>query len=176
MGRILPGLSKAAPAPGVPKSAETRSTGPSTKVWLVSRPVRHGFLILMRRAGGYSAQERTKHLYKNLHSSYQLYIRPAEATSVAALSARAAEYEKVLRRQNGEQSSSKSLQPVAAATYQKDECYWKCKQRDHIRLDCRRLPKKFSSRYGKNSVFTRDCQPSTGKHITGRGASPEGTK
>src|SRR5580765_1147237 len=55
-------------------------------------------LTLMRRAGGFTAQEQTEQLYENLDPEYQLYIRPAEATSVTELSARAAEYERIAQR------------------------------------------------------------------------------
>ncbi|XP_070169756.1 uncharacterized protein [Polyergus mexicanus] len=66
-------------------------------------------LTMMRRAGGYTPQEKARLVYNNLHSSYQLYIRPAEAASVAELSARAAKHEKVLRRQKKEQPPTLSM-------------------------------------------------------------------
>ncbi|KMQ91246.1 hypothetical protein RF55_8917 [Lasius niger] len=47
-------------------------------------------LTLMRWAGGYTAQDQAEQLYENLDPNYQLYIRPAEATSVAEINAKAA--------------------------------------------------------------------------------------
>jgi len=52
---------------------------------------------MMRRAGGYSDQDRVEQLYENMSPDYQLYIRPNEATSIAELSAKAIQYEKVER-------------------------------------------------------------------------------
>lgn len=98
-----------------------------------------------------------------MHSSYQLYIRPTEATSVEELSTKAAEYEKILRRQKEEQITNRSTPdlPVAAAAYSRGEC-WRCKQRGHTRLDCKRPPRKFCSRCDKDGVLTRDCHPPAG--------------
>lgn len=52
-------------------------------------------------------------------------------------------------------------------TYNREDCCWRCKQRGHTRLDCKRLPKKFCSRCSKDGVLTRDC-PIDEKRETGR--------
>ncbi|KMQ87188.1 reverse ribonuclease integrase [Lasius niger] len=87
-------------------------------------------LTLMRRAGGFTAQEQTEQLYENLDPEYQLYIRPAEATSVTELSARAAEYERIAQRRRERQPEAKRNHEhaVAAAAYSREDCCWRCSE------------------------------------------------
>ena len=139
-------------------------------------------LTLMRRAGGYTAQDQAEQLYENLDPDYQLYIRPTEATSIAEISTKATEYERVVKRRRERRPEARQITDpsVAAATYNRDECCWRCKQRGHTRLDCKRPPKKFCSRCGKDGVFTRDCHPPAGNpHRAGETAAatrPEDTE
>jgi len=117
-------------------------------------------LTMMRRAGGYTKQDQLEQLYENMNPDYQIYIRPNEATSIVELSSRAAQYEKVKKFRKDQRNTKQSFGPVvAAASYSREECCWRYKQRGHTRWDCKRPPKKFCSRCGKDGVFTRDCHP-----------------
>lgn len=124
-------------------------------------------LTLMRRAGGYTPRDKVEQIYENLDPDYQLYITLTDTTTLSDLGARAAQYETIVQRRKERQTESatqaKSLRTVvAAATYNREECCWRCKQRGHTRIDCKRPAKKFCSRCGKDGVLTRDCHPPTG--------------
>lgn len=118
-------------------------------------------MILMRRAGGYTPQDQLEQLYANMRPEYRLYIRRGEITNASTFSAQVTDIEVIenLRRQE----ERKTLGPTVAATaYSRDDCCWRCKQRGHTRQDCRRPPRKFCSRCGKDGVLTRDCHPPAG--------------
>ena len=72
-----------------------------------------------------------------------------------------AEYEEINQRRKARSAESRPAQGTTATTtaYSRDKCCWRCKQRGHTRLDCKRPPKKFCSRCGKDGVLTRDCHP-----------------
>jgi len=96
-----------------------------------------------------------------MHLEYKLYVRLDDISSLSELSARAAEYEAIekQRRELRNEKKTATEPAVAAATYCREECCWKCKQRGHTRFDCKRPPKKFCSRCGKDGVLTKDCHP-----------------
>lgn len=121
-------------------------------------------LTLMRRAGDYTPLEQTEQLYENMDPDYQIYVRPTEATSIAELTTKATDYERIVQRRKNRPGGDKRTPElaVAAAIYDRETCCWRCKQRGHTRLDCKRPPKKFCSRCGKDGVFTRDCHPPAG--------------
>jgi len=130
-------------------------------------------LTNMRRAGGFSQEDQIDRLYENMHPEYKLYVRLDDISSLSELSARAAEYE-AIEKQRRERSEKKTpARPtVAATTYSREECCWKCKQRGHTRFDCKRPPKKFCSRCGKDGVLTKDCHPFVGNtNGTGKDAA-----
>lgn len=118
----------------------------------------------MRRAGGYSRTEQIHQAYENMHPDYKCYIRPTGIESIQDLTDQAAEYEQILL-------EKKELRPrteeahrftLASATYNRDDCCWRCKQRGHTRRECRRTPQKFCSQCGRDGVLTRDCHPRPG--------------
>ncbi|XP_024879264.1 uncharacterized protein LOC112459414 [Temnothorax curvispinosus] len=122
-------------------------------------------LTSMRRAGGYSADDQLERLYDNMSPGYKYYIRLDDITSLGDLHARAAEYEAIEeqnRERNAERKAPTATPVVASTTYNREECCWRCKQRGHTRLDCKRPAKKFCSRCGKDGVLTRDCHPTPG--------------
>jgi len=120
-------------------------------------------LTLTRRAGNFSEHEQIKLLIENMDPECRMFIRPDDAVYISELSEQVAEYEKLNKQQkNRARKESGSTYNLAAATYNRDECVWRCKQRGHTRFDCKRPPRKFCSRCGKDSVFTRDCHLLTG--------------
>ncbi|KMQ85100.1 hypothetical protein RF55_16555 [Lasius niger] len=118
-------------------------------------------LTLMRRAGGFTRSKQLDRLYENMHPDYKVYVRYDEATSVAELQARAAEYEEIERQRRDVRKSDRTDTPKAsvAATYNREECCWRCKQRGHTRFHCKRPAKKFCSQCGRDGVLTKDCHP-----------------
>jgi len=115
----------------------------------------------MRRAGGYTAQEQIDQLYENSDPDFQLYARIGEITTLPELFRRAPEYETINQRRKDYPKEVKRTPEVNVATVQYDRrtCCWRCKQRGHTRFDCKRPPRKFCSRCGKDGVLTRDCHP-----------------
>lgn len=121
---------------------------------------------LARRAGGFQERELVEQVYENMLPEYQLYVPLTEGTTLAELGTKATQFEQIHQRMQSKAASKGSASPSAAATataaYNRDECCWQCKQRRHTRTDCKRLPKKFCSRCGKDGVLTRDCHPPAG--------------
>jgi hypothetical protein len=117
-------------------------------------------LTLMRRAGGYSEAKKLDQLYENLDPELQLYVRREEIQTIDDLSHRVAHIEAIHRRKQERRTEAPTTKgTVAAATYNREKCCWRCKQRGHTRQYCQRPPKKFCSRCGKDGVLTRDCHP-----------------
>jgi len=118
-------------------------------------------LTMMRRAGGFTTEAQIEQLYDNMNPEYKLYTRLEDVTDLEELSARAVEYELIEKQRHERKSGHPSTAgpSIAAATYNREECCWRCKQRGHTRIDCKRPPKKFCSRCGKEGVLTRDCHP-----------------
>lgn len=131
-------------------------------------------LTRMRRAGGYSKEDRLERLYENMHDEYKMYVDYDDIRDLDHLQHRIAALESAKQKQA--QSKPRTPKPTVAATaYDRNECCWRCKQRGHTRFKCERPPKKFCSRCGKDGVLTRDCHPGNagrdGEAIT-TGAAP----
>lgn len=121
-------------------------------------------LSLMRRAGGYSEEEKVEQLYHNLHPEYQWRIRRRDVRTTRELMLEATECEQIQKRLKSEPTAKTTARDpaVAAATYSRNECCWRCKQRGHTRFDCRRPAKRFCSQCGKDGVLTKECHPPPG--------------
>lgn len=120
-------------------------------------------LTIMRRAGGFSTDDKVDRLYENLRAEYKLYIRFEEITDVHDLTARAREFEEIKRAQGHEQKDERRTGSAAVSTeYDRQNTYWRCKQRGHDRFNCRRPARKFCSQCGKDGVLTRDYHPRPG--------------
>jgi len=150
--------------PGYLKRLKREISGRSQRTGESFRAYSGAVLTMMRRAGGYSEREQLEQVYENMDPDYQLYVQLTDQMSMSELHARVAKIEEVNRRrqenQPGTTPAAKST--VATVTYNREECCWRCKQRGHTRLDCKRPPKKFCSRCGKDGVLTRECLPPTG--------------
>nr|XP_012234646.1 PREDICTED: uncharacterized protein K02A2.6-like [Linepithema humile] len=110
---------------------------------------------LMRRAGGYSEQEKLEQIYENMNPDLQLYIPLENIHTLSELHAKVANLEKIQQRQKERRPrfpERNNRNPVATATYNKDECCWRCKQRGHTRWNCKHTPKKFCSQCGKDGI------------------------
>lgn len=115
----------------------------------------------MHRAGGYTAQEQIDQLYENSDSDFQLYARISKIITLPELFHQAVEYQNINQRKDYPKEVKKTSETnVAIVQYDYSTCCWRCKQR-HTRLDCKRLPRKFCSRCGKDGILTRDCHPSS---------------
>ncbi|KAL6416706.1 hypothetical protein ACFW04_011468 [Cataglyphis niger] len=120
-------------------------------------------LTMMRRAGGYTTQEKIEQLYINADPEIQLHVRYEDVTSVSDLCSRATGFEDIdQRRRDQSRRPTDTVATLAAATYDRATCCWRCKQRGHTRLKCRRPARKFCSRCGKDGVLTRECHPPSG--------------
>jgi len=118
-------------------------------------------MTLMRRAGGFSREEQLELIYENMHSEYKTYVRVDDVRSIAELQSRAKEFEDI-EREKREIKKREKPTPTVAAAYNKHECCWRCKQRGHTRVQCRRPAVKFCSQCGKDGVLTAECHPRPG--------------
>lgn len=130
-------------------------------------------LSLMRRAGGYSEEEKVEQLYHNLHPEYQWRIRRRDIRTTRDLLTEATECEMIQKRMRADAiAKGTTREPtVAAAAYSRTECCWRCKQRGHTRFECKRPAKRFCSQCGKDGVLTKECHPPPG-NAEGTGAPP----
>jgi len=122
-------------------------------------------LTMMRRAGQYTAAEKVDRLYENMRTEYKFFVRIGEQTDLADLMDQAAEYEDLKKSQAQETRIEKRAASTAATTtvaYDRQNCCWRCKQRGHHRMNCKRPAKKFCSQCGKDGVLTRECHPLPG--------------
>lgn len=138
-------------------------------------------LTMMRRAGGIPSNEQLHRLYENLDPDYKMYVRWDDLQSRADLRDRALQFEAIREQQKNRRTieptktGGLSHRPaLAAATYNRDECCWRCKQRGHNRRQCRRPARIFCSQCGKDGVLTRTCHPQPGNsaRVEENGASP----
>lgn len=120
---------------------------------------------LMRRHGAMTPEDRLERTYYNLRPEYRLYVRRTDFRDLAGMLRLADEYERTRQDERAYQNPKSARdQPMtkmnAAAIspgYNPQDCCWGCGQRGHIRRFCRRPPKVFCSRCGKEGVLTRDC-------------------
>lgn len=131
-------------------------------------------VTMMRRAGLTDDEEQLETLYEGLRPAYKRYVRRDDVHTLAELGTRAFEFEDIEEAEREDQTNQRQISPrdtAAAATYKREECCWRCKQRGHIKANCQRPPRKFCSFCGRDGVLTRDCHPSTG-NFPRAGADP----
>lgn len=121
-------------------------------------------LTLMRRAGGFTPEEEYERVYQNMRPEIKRLITYDEAGVVDDLQARATELEEIDEQCAAEQTHRRpeASKSIVAAAYNREECCWRCKQRGHTRFNCKRPPRKFCSRCGKDGVLTQQCHPPAG--------------
>jgi len=133
-------------------------------------------LTMMRRAGHYTAAEKVDRIYENMRTEYKFFVRIGDQTDLANLMDQATEYEDLKKAQGQEtraEKSAVSTTATTAATYDRRNCCWHCKQRGHHRMNCKRPAKKFCSQCRKDNVYTRDCHPFPGNAaVAGDDATP----
>lgn len=100
----------------------------------------------MRQAGEFSPIMQLEYLYDHMHPEYKFYIRRRD---ISELQARAREHEDLVsERQEALKREKTETKPAVAVAYNKSECCWRCKEREHTRRQCKRLAKKFCSQCG----------------------------
>jgi len=133
-------------------------------------------LTMMRRAGHYTTAEKVDRIYENMLTEYKFFVRLNEQTDLADLMDQAAEYEDLKKAQGQETRAEKRTSSTAAATtaaYDRRNSCWRCKQRGHHRMNCKRPARKFCSQCGKDGVYTKDCHPLPGNAVAaGDDATP----
>jgi hypothetical protein len=117
---------------------------------------------LARRAGNLSEPQIRELIVDNMNPSYRIYIRPTLEMPLREIAEKAVEFEGLQILERTYKSEHFSAPAVVASTYSREECCWRCKQRGHTRLHCKRPPRKFCSACGKDGVLTRDCHPARG--------------
>ncbi|KAL6417687.1 hypothetical protein ACFW04_012399 [Cataglyphis niger] len=81
-------------------------------------------LTMMRRAGRYTTQEKIDQLYINADPEIQLHVRYEDVTSISDLCSRAAGFEDI----DQSRRPTDTVATLAAATYDRATCCWRCKQ------------------------------------------------
>ncbi|KMQ88438.1 reverse ribonuclease integrase, partial [Lasius niger] len=84
-------------------------------------------LTLMRRAGNYSRDEQLDRVYENMHPEYKIYVRYDDATNLAELQARAAEFEDIEQQRQDLKKTDRATTPTTTvattATYVQQRGY-----------------------------------------------------
>ena len=122
-------------------------------------------LTLMRRRGGFSEEKTIETLYYNMRAGLRLLIRFSEIGSPNELIQRVEEVEETQAQHARETRTEPRTkmrpqrQPTSTVepAYSREDCCWRCKQRGHSRINCRKRPRKFCSRCGRDGVLSRDC-------------------
>lgn len=117
-------------APGYQRQLRREVHGRRQKAGEAFNKYATAVLTMMRRAGGYTQKEQLDQLYENADPELQLYVRRDEVVIVAELYGRAASFEEILHRRQDRQRESRKHEEgqVAAATYDRSFCCWRCKQ------------------------------------------------
>lgn len=147
---------------------------------------------LMRRHGGFSEDDQVARVYRNLQTEYRKFLRRDEIKTLPILLERAEEYEQILTEERqrstqraatietkGPEKKTIKQEPIADAistNYEREKCCWRCGQRGHQRLECRRPPQLFCSFCGTTGRTTIRCPCNATKsgnenRIGGRGAT-----
>ena len=119
---------------------------------------------LMRRRGGYSAEEQLDNLYFRMRPELKLHIRRTQVPDVMTLVQIVEVHEAVLlemrknqRSPNAAVANAETPSSSPTTKYNRQEHCWRCKQRGHRRAECRNARILFCSVYGKDGVYTKDC-------------------
>ncbi|KAL6416740.1 hypothetical protein ACFW04_013184 [Cataglyphis niger] len=111
-------------------------------------------LTLMRRAGGFSSEEKYERIYENMRAEIKRYVRYNADEGIDELQLKVTEQEEIeeLCRQEQKTDRVENAKPNVAIAYNKEECCWRCKQRGHTRRTCKRPPRKFCSQCGQDGL------------------------
>ncbi|KAL6417073.1 hypothetical protein ACFW04_013013 [Cataglyphis niger] len=111
-------------------------------------------LTLMRRAGGFSSEEKYERIYENMRAEIKRYVRYNADEGIDELQRKVTEQEEIeeLCRQEQKTDRVENAKPNVAIAYNKEECCWRCKQRGHTRRTCKRPPRKFCSQCGQDGL------------------------
>ena len=117
----------------------------------------------MRRAGNFTESEQLELILDNMDPELRIHVRAEDTDDLDTLTERVNELELLNERRKAVKKAPITTRTAAATVpYDRDNCCWRCKQRGHTRVDCRKPAKKFCSQCGKDGVFTRDCHPWSG--------------
>lgn len=106
------------------------------------------------------ASEESGPRHDSQNPDLKLCIRLDSVADISKLIDCAVKIKSLLKQRSELRSAKKPAnEPLAVATYNRQEYCWRCKQRGHVRFDCKRPPKRFCSRCGKDGVLTKDCHP-----------------
>lgn len=129
---------------------------------------------LMRRHGGFSEPEQVARVHRNLHTDYRKFIRREDATTIQDILERAEEIEQISKEEKARSSTrAAAIGPIKSKApgdrpevekadainehYSRETCCWRCGQRGHQRLECRRPQKLFCSYCGTTGRSTVRC-------------------
>jgi len=132
-------------------------------------------LTMMRRAGSFGADAKLDRVYENMRAEYKYTIRLGDLADLADLTDRANEFEEIRREESKEkQAARKNVNATKAPeAYDRATTCWRCKQRGHDRVNCRRPARIFCSQCGKDGVRTQECHPRPGNSSTAGVATAE---
>ncbi|KAL6417016.1 hypothetical protein ACFW04_014726 [Cataglyphis niger] len=126
-------------------------------------------LTLMRRTGGFAAEEKYERIYENMRAEIKRYVRYNADEGIDELQMKVTEQEEIeeLCRQEQKTDRAENAKPNVATVYNKKECCWRCKQRGHTRRTCKRPPRKFCSQCGQDGSATIPGTITAPVHIRG---------
>ncbi|KAL6421457.1 hypothetical protein ACFW04_012928 [Cataglyphis niger] len=94
-------------------------------------------LTLMRRAGGFAAEEKYERIYENMRAEMKRYVRYNADEGIDELQMKVTEQEEIeeLCRQEQKTDRAENAKPNVATAYNKEECCWR--RRTHKRMPSR---------------------------------------
>lgn len=117
---------------------------------------------MIRRHGSFNEEQKLERAYRNLRPELEKFIRKTEVETVDDLLERAEELEENIAEERHQQQTAttrgtpQNTNSAAEITssYNRATCCWRCGQRGHQRLECRRTPRIFCSFCGTAGITT----------------------
>ncbi|KAL6419044.1 hypothetical protein ACFW04_014106 [Cataglyphis niger] len=92
-------------------------------------------MMMMRRAGGFTREQRLARIYANMRPEYKRYVKRRDVHDLNDLLEEAAEFEGIEQETREVRKAAKDTAnpPAVATVYNREKCCWRCKQRGHTR-------------------------------------------
>ncbi|XP_067612946.1 uncharacterized protein [Eurosta solidaginis] len=113
-----------------------------------------------------SRENYLERIYDGLRVEYRLFAKRSEFRTIEELMELTDEFELLqLEATRQSRQTAHSLSPLTEE-YSREESCWRCKERGHMRHQCRKARRLFCSRCGRDNVMSRDCRCDNASTLT----------